>query len=321
MRFRSQLTNIGTFTKFTASLSSLGKLCWVQLEKELVRFTVIPDQGSQVWAHLPIDAIFDFYSMSAAANVINLEVPIAALHRALKSAGDASSSSLRLTKKGAQPLLSLTVVTSSWISDKNALGVSADQSSDPTRQEGIQIESRERETLVTQEVPVRILHPTVVETLHEPRCRDPDVNIVLPSLIQLKSISERFNKLAMDTMRTSTTGLVGGVSSNPKLELSANKHGSLKLGISTDSLRVSSLWTGLANPEIDTTLHGQEIEAPSERMRALGGENGQNEEGWASVRIDGKDWGRVLSVGRLSPKVVACEFYAGNQRCIADFQL
>ena len=37
---------------------------------------------------------------------------------------------------------------------------------------------------------------------------------------------------------------------------------------------------------------------------------GDDEEaGWAKVRIDGKDWGRVLSVGRLSPKVVACEWF------------
>lgn len=42
-------------------------------------------------------------------------------------------------------------------------------------------------------------------------------------------------------------------------------------------------------------------------MRALGGEDGA-EEGWAKVRIDGRDWGRVLSVGRLSPKVVACKY-------------
>lgn len=45
-------------------------------------------------------------------------------------------------------------------------------------------------------------------------------------------------------------------------------------------------------------------------MRALGAEAGGNEEqGWAKVKIDGKDWGRVLSVGRLSPKVVAGMFY------------
>ena len=84
-------------------------------------------------------------------------------------------------------------------------------------------------------------------------------------------------------------------------------HGSLKLAIVTDSLRISSVWTDLVNPPLDPAQLSQtQIEQlPSERMRALGDDE---EAGWAKVRIDGKDWGRVLSVGRLSPKVVACEW-------------
>ncbi|WEW61494.1 Checkpoint protein hus1 [Emydomyces testavorans] len=324
MRFRSQLTNIVPFTKFTASLSSLAKVCWVRLEDEAVRFTIVPDQGTQVWAQLSIDTIFDSYTLSAAADVINLEVPTAALHRALKSAAEATSASLRLTKKGSQPLLALTIVSSSWTTGKNALGVAGPSSgsaarnqsetgngqpSTATEQERIHVGPRERETVITQEIPVRVIHPSVIESLHEPRCRDPDVHIVLPSLIQLKIISERFNKLATDTMRSNNSGatLVGGVGSSAKLELSANMHGSLKLGIATDTLKISSVWRGLVNPGLNVAQESQG-EANSERMRALGGENGENEEGWATVRIDGKDWGRVLSVGRLSPKVVACRF-------------
>ncbi|PGH11762.1 hypothetical protein AJ79_04663 [Helicocarpus griseus UAMH5409] len=335
MRFRSQLTNINTFAKFTASLSSLGKICWVRLEDEVVRFTIIPDQGTQVWAQLPIDTVFESYSISAASGVINLEVPIGALHRALRSASSATSAQLRLTKKGPLPLLALTIVTSSWTSGKNALGVgnssNADSSGMPPPPPGsIELGEagpmtaaadgpRERETVITQEIPVRVLAPSTVEGLHEPRCRSPDVHIVLPSLIQLKSISERFTKLAMDpaaksitsggtTGLTSTQGVAAGVNSSPKLELSANMHGSLKLAIATDTLRISSVWTGLLNPPLDPAqLSQDELEQlPSERMRVLGGENGEAEEGWAKVRIDGRDWGRVLSVGRLSPRVVAC---------------
>ncbi|PGH34170.1 HUS1 checkpoint protein [[Emmonsia] crescens] len=342
MRFRSQLINISTFAKFTASLSSLGKICWVRLEDEAVRFTIIPDQGTQVWAQLPIDRVFEDYSMSAASGVINLEVPIGALHRALRSATSATSAQLRLTKKGSVPLLALTVVTSSWTSGKNALGVSnsSDNDSninsngmpmhppppDDTQPAAAAVHTnqpdgpRERETVITQEIPVRVLLPSSVEGLHEPRCRSPDVYIVLPSLIQLKSISERFTKLAMDSAaksitNTTATGLTStqgaGVgttnSSSPKLELSANMHGSLKLSIATDTLHISSVWTGLINPPLDPAqLPQNELEQlPSERMRELGGENGEAEEGWAKVRIDGKDWGRVLSVGRLSPRVIA----------------
>ena len=47
--------------EFTASLSSLGKICWVRLEDEVIRFTIIPDQGTQVWAQLPV--VGEFYSL------------------------------------------------------------------------------------------------------------------------------------------------------------------------------------------------------------------------------------------------------------------
>ncbi|KAL1886866.1 Checkpoint protein hus1 [Paecilomyces lecythidis] len=303
----------------------------MRLEDEVVRFTIIPDQGTQVWAQLPIapfrtddidkETIFDeTYTIQSATGVINLEVPIGALHRALRSAIGANSAQLRLTKKGPVPLLALTIRASSWTAGTNALGIEPESAADgiadippASGAEGDETRGRgprERETVITQEIPVKVLHQSTVEGLHEPRCRPPDVHIILPSLIQLKSISERFNKLAMDTSvgktATANSGLSG--SSGPKLELSANMHGSLKLAIATDALRISSVWSGLINPPLDPAqLSQSELEQlPSERMRLLGGENGENEAGWAKVRIDGKDWGRVLSVGRLSPKVVAC---------------
>ncbi|KAE8354760.1 cell cycle checkpoint protein [Aspergillus coremiiformis] len=308
MRFRTQLSNAATFSKLTASLSSLGKVCWMRLEDGIVRFTIIPDQGTQVWAQLPVDAIFEEsnYILEANAGVINLEVPVGALHRALRSAVAATSTQLRLTKKGNVPLLALTIHVSSWTTGSNALGMTDSDHAALARQAtttsrpGPISGPRERETVITQEIPVKVLHESAIEGLHEPRCRDPDVHIILPSLFQLKSISERFTKLATDAKGSATSAVV-----SPKLELSANMHGSLKLAIATDALRISSVWTDLVNPSLDPgQLSQTEIEQlPSERMRAL---SGDDEAGWAKVRIDGKDWGRVLSVGRLSPKVVAC---------------
>lgn len=193
------------------------------------------------------------------------------------------------------------------------------------------IRPRERETWVTQEVPIKILHESAVEGLHEPYCPDPDVHIILPGLQQLKSISDRFTKLAAGdrkntrpgvlapdapglTNSTSFSGSGTGTSgattlstnTSPKLELSANMHGKLRLAIATDELRISSAWSGLVNPELDPAHIAQETvsQLPSERNRAA---NQDDEAGWATVRIDGRDWSRVLSVGRLSPKVVACE--------------
>ncbi|KAF2397126.1 Hus1-like protein [Trichodelitschia bisporula] len=300
MRFKAQIQNITTFTKFVASLTSLGPVAWVRLNENDVRFTIIPEQGTQVWAVLAIDAIFEGYTIqSAAENVINLEVPLGPLHQALKSALQATAASIRLTKKDNIPLLSITIV-------RNSIG-NARQSASEDDDGGIGIGlSRERETTITQDVPVRVLSPSKVEGIHEPRCRDPDVHIILPPLMQLKSISDRFTKVALES-RSVTAGLSA---IGPRLEMAANMHGCLRLGIKTDAMKMASLWTGLDNPELDPShLEGgmEEIQQhPSTRMKQLGGPDGQSEEGWAKVRLDGKDWGKVMSVGRLGGRVIAC---------------
>lgn len=205
---------------------------------------------------------------------------------------------------------------------------------------GVELQSHApRETVITLDIPVRVLSTDSVSNLHEPRCREPDVHIVLPPLSQLKIISERFNRLAAATSSSALSGGSGNANAKnekpPRLELAATMHGELRLGLRTDGLRIKSQWTGLTNPELDPgAVEGGEegVRAhPSTRMRervsrgAGGGredggaaeEEGENEEddddedmlerGWASVRIDGRDWQKVLSVGRLGGRVIACE--------------
>lgn len=323
MRFRASIQNIHTFTKFTASLATLGHIAWVRLDEKDVRFTVIPEQGTQVWSVLSIDTIFETYTIQSAApnNTINLEVPLAPLQRALKSAQNAVAANIRLTKKDNIPLLSLTITTQTMSSSAPSGTNGQPSSDDPDstafgigeefREESVDFfgAKQDRETLVTQDVPVRVLAPASIEGLHEPRCREPDVHIVLPNLMQLKSISDRFTKLAMTTKGASKSGF-GSAASGPKLELSSNMHGCLRLALNTDAMRINSLWTGLENPELDPSqvADGEEGLAnhPSTRMKELGDSSGQSDQGWATVRVEGRDWGRVLSVGRLGGRVIAC---------------
>lgn len=330
MRFRAEIHNVQTFTKFTASLATLGHIAWVRLDSKDVRFTVIPEQGTQVWSVLSPDVIFDSYTIRSAAlnNTINLEVPLVPLQRALKSAHTAIAANIRLTKKDNTPLLSLTITTST--ANPNGTfppntaadgqhGHGTHSANNGTEYSNVDFceESGDffgtrpdRETVVTQDIPVRVLAPESVEGLHEPRCREPDVHIVLPNLIQLKAISERFTKLALSTKSSTRTGFSGTSVLGPKLELSGNMHGCLRLSLKTDSMNIRSLWTGLENPELDPEqiADGEEGLAnhPSTKMKALGGSTGQSDEGWATVRLDGRDWGKVLSVGRLGGRVIAC---------------
>ena len=163
---------------------------------------------------------------------------------------------------------------------------------------------RDRETIVTQDIPIRVLTADSVDGIHEPRVREPDAHIMLPSLIQLKAISDRFTKLAMVTSTGTANRGVSSTANIPKLELSANMHGSLKLSISTDALNLSSLWTGLNNPQLDPRQveDGEDglENHPSTKLKAAG------PDAWSTVRIDGRDWGKVLSVGRLGGRVIAC---------------
>ena len=317
MRFKSRIKAVSVFEKVCASLSSLNPIAWCRLTEDDVQFTVIPDKGSQCWSKLQIDTIFDKYLCQSASekNTINLELPLQALSRALKSAHNASDVWIKLTKKDNVPMLSLTIQSSTYVTNNSV--VTAERITDEFGEFDIDIDlndpafggggyeqHRERQTVVTQDIPVKVLHPQDVGGLHEPRLREPDVHIYMPNLAQLKSISERFTKLAMSTAVSNSS------KNSPRLEMSANMYGALKLAIKTDALNISSHWTNLLNPELDATQFegGEQAvrDHPSTRMKELGGSDGQNEAGWAKVRIDAKDWSRVLSVGRVSSRVVGC---------------
>ncbi len=157
-----------------------------------------------------------------------------------------------------------------------------------------------------------VLAAATVADIHEPRCPEPDVHIMLPPLQQLKAISERFTKLALSTSSSHTANRASRLSDAPssqsRLVLSANMHGVLKVGVETNALKIESQWKGLVNPDLDPgqIAGGEEglREHASTRMKERRGE-----EAWSTVRVEGRDWGRVLGVGRLGGRVVACEYH------------
>ena len=131
--------------------------------------------------------------------------------------------------------------------------------------------------------------------------------------MQLKSISDRFTKLALaDTTKASSAT----TAARTRLDVSANMHGCLKISIRSDAMNISSIWTDLSNPELDPghVAGGEDgvAEHPSTRMKQLGSADGRSEQGWATVRIDGRDWGKVMSVGRLGGRVIACESHQAH---------
>jgi HUS1 checkpoint protein len=181
--------------------------------------------------------------------------------------------------------------------------------------------SRERETEITQDIPVRVMSPEQVEGIHEPQCREADVFIQLPPLAQLKSATDKLTRLAAapSSSSASVLGGPGSAAGGPRLDMAANMRGCLRVGVATDAMRMASTWTGLANPGLDPAASGGggsggggggggggrvggdgAEEHPSTRTRPLGDAEGRSEEGWVRVRIDGRGWGKVMSVGRLA---------------------
>lgn len=274
----------------------------------MARFTAIPDTGSHVWATFNMDVIFDEVAISSKEpdNTINLELPLAPLQRALKSALNSVYAHMKLSKRAdGVPVLAMSIATLTNPSagpgpqprTTTAAGGPHDYD-DAEDLSGYPVENletslrREREKIITHEIPIRVLYPESVETIMQPKTRDPDVNITFPPLLQLKALADRFTRLTAAASSRATAGFA-------KLELSANMFGALRLAVQTDGGSVSSEWSGLVTPELNPEQMSVPMdEHPTARFRAAGPDK------WASVRVDGKDLSRVLSVGRLEGRVI-----------------
>ncbi|KAL2114070.1 hypothetical protein VUR80DRAFT_751 [Thermomyces stellatus] len=249
-----------------------------------------------------MDVIFDEVVISSKEpeNTINLELPLSPLQRALKSALNSVSAHMKLSKRAdGVPVLAMTIATltnpDGAPPPRATTTHGADLDEEDEDASGYPIENletslrREREKIITHEIPVRVLYPESVETIMQPKTRDPDVNITFPPLLQLKALSDRFTRL---TAASPSRGA-------PKLELSANMFGSLRLAVQTDGGSVSSEWSGLVTPELNPEQMTVPIEEhPTTKFREAGPGR------WASVRVDGRDLSRVLSVGRLEGRVI-----------------
>lgn len=232
------------------------------------------DIGLRPQRVLQVDTIFDEYRVeSAANNVINMELPLDTLQRALRSCQSASDAVIRLTKRASDkiPVLVLTVTTAS--SRTHITGSGA--------------------TLVTQEIPVKVLPASMVEGIHQPSCPEPDVHIFLPPLTQLRMFAERFAKISGDT---------------GKWVLAANLQGEFSMSAVADAVKIESVWRGLTVPELNPDLIEGDYATHPSVLR------GRDE--WAAVRVEGRDWVKLLKVSLLAKKVVACEYSLSRNRLL-----
>ena len=109
------------------------------------------------------------------------------------------------------------------------------------------------------------------------------MHIYLPSLQSIRGIADRFNRLS-------------SFSSEPhRLVLAANMNAEFKMALRGGEVSVESKWQELQNPVL-ADVESRESHPSTVRDRMS----------FAEVRVDGREWAKVLKVGVLAKRVVAC---------------
>lgn len=149
-------------------LSQLSKSAVLRLSPGLVRAVLRCDEDVfTAYASIQADRIFSEYRVeSKADNVIAVELLLANLAHALKSGASAVRTTLKLSKRGAAPFLS--VVTS-------------------TIEGGVD---------VTQDVPCRVIALSELDRYLEPALPPPDIRLTFPSPRPLSSVLDHMRTLS-----------------------------------------------------------------------------------------------------------------------------
>ncbi|KAI0346232.1 cell cycle checkpoint [Trametopsis cervina] len=226
MRFRAGIESVDTFYKIVQTVEKLQKRCvikFTETEMHIICANDVTEGGIQVWSQIKIPSLFNDYRIqSNADNQITMMLSAEALQSALRSAAAPSAGGnaalqnvdavMRLAKKNDQAVLSFEI---------NGLSRNS------------------RYVRVSHDVRIEIMKPQDVQRLAEPMCPEPDVHILLPQLIKLRTVVERLRSLS-DT-----------------IAVRANKSGRLEFSVKTDAVSTDIAWTGLNNPTMEGTQEAE----------------------------------------------------------------
>ncbi|KAK9952845.1 hypothetical protein ABG768_016877 [Culter alburnus] len=177
MKFRAKIIDVGClnhFTRVVNTVSKLTKACVLRLTCDHLYFVLsgkVATGGVSMWCELSQVNFFDEFQLegvSADANEIFLEVAPENLSRALKTAQNAKSVKIKLTKKNC-PCLTLAAELPSLSSVSR---------------------------VVTHDIPVDVIPRRLWHDFREPQMPDFDVSIYLPPLKTMKSVVDRMKNLS-----------------------------------------------------------------------------------------------------------------------------
>ncbi|ELU00492.1 hypothetical protein CAPTEDRAFT_167069 [Capitella teleta] len=177
MRFRGKIIDIGCiqhFTRVVTTISKLVKSCTLRITTDTLYFILserMVTGGTGIWCQVSQNHFFDEFNLdgvSAEANEIYLEVNPDLMVRALRTAQNAKSVKIKLTKKH-MPCLTLEVEL-------------------PT----LAAHSR----LVTHDVPVNVIPRRLWDEFEEPELPDFDVTLFMPCVKILRNVVDRMKNLS-----------------------------------------------------------------------------------------------------------------------------
>ncbi len=250
MRFRTQVADVSIFTRVVQSIGKVANKCILKLTPDKIHMICLGDtDGTQIWSQMQVDSIFQDYRIeSNFQNHINLEVSPDTLLKALRSANNAYSVILRLAKRGKDPLLSFTISAQSHT--------------------GAKLE-------VVQDVLIKVLKPAEMSRVVEPLCPEPDVHIILPKLLNLRTVAEHMRSLS------------------DIVTLSANRQGELRLSVAEDEVSLDTTWSNLAHPTIEAS-QSSTAQAPDDPAEHK------------SVHLEMKSFLKFLSSYIVATTTIAC---------------
>ncbi|KAF8588237.1 cell cycle checkpoint [Ramaria rubella] len=247
MRFRAGIENVRTFLQIVQTVEKLSKICILKFSESHLR--IICDKagngGIQVWSEIKVETLFKNYRIQSKSNdEIAMRISTEPLLHALKSALAAPEVIMKLAKKNNHAVLSFEITVQ-------------------TRQNA--------KACVTQDVNIEVMGPLDVEKLKEPMCPEPDVHIMLPPLVKLRTVTDHLRQLS---------DVIG---------ISANSTGHLKLFIETEVVKVDTEWTKCGIPPI-----GRDDEEP------------RDPEAYATTLVYVKSFLKFLSSHLVSSSTIAC---------------
>ncbi|KAK9468753.1 checkpoint protein Hus1/Mec3 [Lipomyces arxii] len=168
MRLNTQIDQPDILREIAYAISYVRKYCLITFDNGMM--SIVSHDDAQIWTHLNMNDILSNTQISSLdKNVINLEMNVELLARALKSVSSAGVLKMRLAKKQSIP----------------HLVISAEHAS-----------RSGHTTKIAQEIPVKVIRQHSIVTAHEPDFGQISVGVELPrQYANVLKICERYRTL------------------------------------------------------------------------------------------------------------------------------